>query len=478
MAQATMQGVTLYSRSRRRPQDVFELAISYEGIEIRRPGETTRHLSWDRVSEWEIEQRRGGVLLTLRGGGSVTPLVIPEWNVDDLDVVLRDVTSNVPAPSKTDRPAARKPAPSAPAAARPSVPPAAKAPSAPATTRPPARRPETPRPPVAPVTPAVPAASAPAPSARPARPDARPAAAARPKPTFEDVVSEQLAPPKAGGPTLDRSKGHPDGTALVWPGETAPLQEIEEIPPLAWPEGVHEPTDPQPDASEFSLPGGGPSKKKDTAAPITASLPLVQDSPPVKEKEPEPEPETPFVATLPLVEEPPPVEIPSDMTLPLGLAPEKTPVIEQRVVEAEPKPAPVVAPTPPPAPVAPPPVVRPEPVVPAEPPIVIAPREGALDEAPSRVERRQRERQQRVREPRVREQRQPKVREPREAKVREPRQPRAAKVREPKVRPGDKRSLAKLVTTVVLLTALALAVALVLAQSAGVVNLPFLGSPT
>ncbi len=94
MPETTMQGVTLFSKERGRHSDAFELALTYNGIEIRRPGESARHLSWERISEWEIEQRRGGVLLTLRGGGAVTPLVIPRWKVDELDLVLRDVTSH------------------------------------------------------------------------------------------------------------------------------------------------------------------------------------------------------------------------------------------------------------------------------------------------------------------------------------------------------------------------------------------------
>jgi hypothetical protein len=93
---ATMQGVSLLTKDRGR-HDVFELALTYDGIEIRRSGQPTRHLSWERVSEWEIEQRRGGVLLTLRGGGAVTPLVIPHWKMDDLEAVLRAVTSPPPA---------------------------------------------------------------------------------------------------------------------------------------------------------------------------------------------------------------------------------------------------------------------------------------------------------------------------------------------------------------------------------------------
>jgi hypothetical protein len=94
MPETTMQGVSLFTKERGRNHDIFELAFNRSGIEIRRPGESARHLGWERVSEWEIEQLRGGVLLTLRGGGSVTSLVIPRWRVDDLDIVLRDVTAS------------------------------------------------------------------------------------------------------------------------------------------------------------------------------------------------------------------------------------------------------------------------------------------------------------------------------------------------------------------------------------------------
>jgi Bacterial PH domain len=101
---ATLQDVTLLSRKKARHRDAFELALTPEGIEIRRPGQSARHLPWDRVTQWELEERRDGVLLTLRGGGSVTPLIVPRWTVDDLDAVLRDVTS--PAPVAEDVPVA------------------------------------------------------------------------------------------------------------------------------------------------------------------------------------------------------------------------------------------------------------------------------------------------------------------------------------------------------------------------------------
>jgi hypothetical protein len=96
MQETIVQGVSLLSKERRRRAQIFELALNQDGIEIRRSGEEPRLLSWERVTEWEIEQRRGGALLTLRGGGAVTPLVIPRWKVDELDSLLRAVTSPPP----------------------------------------------------------------------------------------------------------------------------------------------------------------------------------------------------------------------------------------------------------------------------------------------------------------------------------------------------------------------------------------------
>jgi hypothetical protein len=103
VAEARIDGVSVYTEARRKPTVVFELALTYEGIEIRRSGEPPRYMSWDRISEWEIKEGRGGVILTLRGGGAVTPLVIPRWNVDDLDSVLSRVTSE-PPPLTSEQP--------------------------------------------------------------------------------------------------------------------------------------------------------------------------------------------------------------------------------------------------------------------------------------------------------------------------------------------------------------------------------------
>jgi hypothetical protein len=145
-AVTVIAGVSLYSDKRRFHGDRFDIALSPDGIEIRRPGQAVRQLSWDHVSEWEIEDRRGGVLLTLRGRGAVTPLVVPRWTVDELEVVLRDATTATPPPpagAVAPVPAA-PPAPASPPAAAP-APAATAAPTAepgPTAASPPATRPE------------------------------------------------------------------------------------------------------------------------------------------------------------------------------------------------------------------------------------------------------------------------------------------------------------------------------------------------
>ena len=104
----TIRGVSILSRDKRPSQNVFELVLSREGIEVRRPQRRAQQLSWDRVSEWEIEDRTGYVLLTLRGQGATTPLVVPGWSLDDLEILMRDVTGgtahdpNVPEPAVAD----------------------------------------------------------------------------------------------------------------------------------------------------------------------------------------------------------------------------------------------------------------------------------------------------------------------------------------------------------------------------------------
>jgi hypothetical protein len=96
-------GVSILSRQKKRGNDVFELVLTREGIEVHRPERPAQLMSWDRVSEWEIEERKGYVLLTLRGQGAATPLVVPGWTLDDLEVLMREVTSNG-APHQTDAP--------------------------------------------------------------------------------------------------------------------------------------------------------------------------------------------------------------------------------------------------------------------------------------------------------------------------------------------------------------------------------------
>jgi hypothetical protein len=96
--ETTLRGVTLLTKSRRKGDDAFDISISPNGIEIHRSGEEARLLEWDRVSTWEIEQRKHSVLLILRGGGSETPLMIPGWNVHDLDQLLGAMTAHLAPP--------------------------------------------------------------------------------------------------------------------------------------------------------------------------------------------------------------------------------------------------------------------------------------------------------------------------------------------------------------------------------------------
>jgi hypothetical protein len=93
-ATTTIQGVSVLSRQKKRGADRFELALSPTGIEVRRPGRPVQQLRWDRVSEWEIEERKGYVLLTLRGRGATTPLVVPGWSLDDLELLMREITAD------------------------------------------------------------------------------------------------------------------------------------------------------------------------------------------------------------------------------------------------------------------------------------------------------------------------------------------------------------------------------------------------
>jgi hypothetical protein len=100
-AATTIRGVSILTGRRRSPAEVFDIALSTNGIEIRWPGQAATRMPWNRVSQWEIEERRGGVLLTLRGGGATTPLVVPGWSLDDLEAVMRTTAGTAPATPRT-----------------------------------------------------------------------------------------------------------------------------------------------------------------------------------------------------------------------------------------------------------------------------------------------------------------------------------------------------------------------------------------
>jgi hypothetical protein len=98
----TIRGVSIFSRQRKRKADVFDIALSPDGIVIQRPGRNEQRMGWERITEWEIEERPGCVVLTLRGGGSVTPLMVTGWTLEDLETVMRDVTEGSPGPDGED----------------------------------------------------------------------------------------------------------------------------------------------------------------------------------------------------------------------------------------------------------------------------------------------------------------------------------------------------------------------------------------
>jgi hypothetical protein len=89
----TIRGVSIFSRQRKRKADVFDIALSPEGIAIQRPGRSEQHMTWDRIAHWEIVEKPGCVVLTLRGGGSVTPLQVNGWTVPDLETVMREAAA-------------------------------------------------------------------------------------------------------------------------------------------------------------------------------------------------------------------------------------------------------------------------------------------------------------------------------------------------------------------------------------------------
>jgi hypothetical protein len=240
---------------------------------------------------------------------------------------------------------------------------------------------------------------------------------------FDDVISEQLTP----RPAEATAPGQPLVSELVWPKES-PLGPMVESPTLSWPSAADQ-TKGTPPTHEFLLPDAPPTAPQamdSDLSPLTARLTFQDD-----------------LAVADLVTED---------------------AVEALLAPATPRPA--KAP-PAPAPASPPP--RPTPTAaPTPPPIFIPPREGAPDlvQPPSRAERRRSERGARVRpEPA------PKV--PRERPVRE----KAIRPPKPARAPRPPAALVRAASTVVLLTVAALAVALVLAQSAGMIHLPFLGLP-
>jgi len=95
----TIRGVSIFSRQRTRKADLFDIALSSEGIAIQRPGRSEQHLTWERITQWEIQERPGCVVLTLRGGGSVTPLMVKGWTLEDLETVMREATTGATDPS-------------------------------------------------------------------------------------------------------------------------------------------------------------------------------------------------------------------------------------------------------------------------------------------------------------------------------------------------------------------------------------------
>jgi hypothetical protein len=100
-ASTTIAGVSVLTRDRRHGE-AFDLGLSHAGIEFRRPGRDPRRVAWNRVSEWEIEERSGDVVLTLRTVGAATRLVITGWSVAELEAVLRSVTAPSDASAERD----------------------------------------------------------------------------------------------------------------------------------------------------------------------------------------------------------------------------------------------------------------------------------------------------------------------------------------------------------------------------------------
>jgi hypothetical protein len=197
----TIQGVSVLSRQKKRGTDVFELGLSHAGIEVRRPGRAVQQMSWERVSEWEIEERKGFVLLTLHGRGATTPLIVPGWSLDDLEILMRDVTSEAkgydpegPGPVVADAGGnGAVPKAEAPAAAAAAVAAAATAAPTEPKTAPKAAPKKTPAPPTTATVAPAPAAAPLAPTAPPKEPAPSPAAAPVPAPARQKAPTPSRA---------------------------------------------------------------------------------------------------------------------------------------------------------------------------------------------------------------------------------------------------------------------------------------------
>ena len=48
----TIRGVSIFSRQRKRKTDLFDIALSPEGIVIRRPGRSEQRMTWERITQW------------------------------------------------------------------------------------------------------------------------------------------------------------------------------------------------------------------------------------------------------------------------------------------------------------------------------------------------------------------------------------------------------------------------------------------
>ncbi len=99
----TISGVSLITplvtRQGAPAPEVFEIVLSAAGIDFRHTERPHARLTWDKVSEWEIEEQEGDVLLTLQQGDAATPLLIPGWSAADLAAMLRQLTER-PAQAK------------------------------------------------------------------------------------------------------------------------------------------------------------------------------------------------------------------------------------------------------------------------------------------------------------------------------------------------------------------------------------------